>query len=173
MSEKRARRVCIGRITRPHGLRGQVKAWVEVDDPDTLAAIGRLELDGVPYRLLAVQPQHKSFLLSLEGVATREEAQALTGRDIWIDPARLPALPAGEYYQFEIVGALVYLAETARLLGEVRAIMTTLAHDIYVIQGDAGEYLVPAVDSVIVSVEPELRRIIITEEGLTTATGAH
>ncbi len=173
MSEKAPDRVCIGRITRPHGLRGEVRAWIEVDDPETLAALHHIEVDGVRYRLLDVRVQKNAFLLSLADVTTREEAQGLAGREIWIDPRQLPPLPAGEYYQFEVVGLPVYLAETMAYVGEVTGILATPAHDVYVIQGQGVEYLVPAIAQVIVSIEPEHKRLVITAAGLATANGAY
>jgi 16S rRNA processing protein RimM len=173
LSEKASRRVCIGRLTRPHGLRGEIRAWIEVDDPETLAALDHVEIDGVPYQLLAVRVQKNAFLLSLAGVTTREAAQGLAGREIWIDPSQLPPLPAGEYYQFDIIGLPVYLAETSAYLGEITGILTTPAHDVYVIQGQGVEYLVPAIAQVIVSIEPEHRRMVITAAGLATANGAY
>lgn len=173
MSKKVPPRVCIGRISRPHGLGGEVKAWVEVEDIETLKGLTTLELDGVPYRLRTVRIQNNAYLLGLEGVHTREEAQGLAGRDIWIDPAQLPPLPPGEYYQFEIIGLSVYLADSLAYVGQVTAILATPAHDIYVIRGAGVEYFVPAVAQAIVSVEPEVGRIIINAESLATANGAH
>ncbi|MGQ9921691.1 MAG: ribosome maturation factor RimM [Desulfobacca sp.] len=173
MSDRTPRRVCLGRLTRPHGLRGEIRARLEVDDPETLAAVDQVEIDGVPYQLLAVRAQKNAFLLSLAGITTREAAQNLAGREIWIDSHQLPPLPAGEYYQFDIIGLPVYLAETAAAIGTVVGILTTPGHDVFVIQGQGVEYLVPAIAEVIVSIEPEHRRMVITAAGLATAHGAY
>ncbi len=173
MSKQASRRVCIGRITRPHGLRGEVRAWVDVDDLETLQALEWLELDDRPYQVLAVRVQNNAFLLSLAGVTTREQAQELAGREIWIDPTQLPPLPPGEYYHFEIIGLPVYVAETLAYVGEVAAILTTPAHDVYVIQGQGQEYLIPAVAQTIKSIDPQSRRLVIAAAGLATANGAH
>ncbi len=166
-------RVCLGRVSRPHGLRGEVRAILEVDGPETLAGLQTIELDGVPYRLEAVRVQNNAYLLSLEGIATREEAQRLAGREITVDPAQLPALPPGEYYQFELIGLAAYLADTMAFLGEVTGILTTPAHDILVIEGGGREYLVPLVDQAIVSIAPAQGRLLVSSAGLTTANGAY
>jgi 16S rRNA processing protein RimM len=166
-------RVCIGRLSRPHGLRGEIKAFLEVDDLETVRALQCVEVEGLPYRLMSVRVQNNAYLLSLEGVTTREAAQNLAGRDIWIDPAQLPPLPAGEYYQFEVIGLAVYVAESLTWIGNVTAILPTPAHDIYVIQGAGKEYLVPAVAAAIVSLEPENGRLLIDAAYLTVANGVH
>jgi 16S rRNA processing protein RimM len=163
----------LGRITGVHGLKGEVKALAAVDDLETLAALGVLELDGDSYDLLAARFQKKHLLLSLAGVHTREQAHKLVGKDIWIDPARLPRLPVGEFYWFEILGLSVYRADTGCYVGKIKAVMPTPAHDVYVVQEKEREYLVPAVAEVILSIDPDQGRLIIAPQGLTAQSGAY
>ena len=127
MNDSAPRRICLGRITSVHGLKGEVKALAAVDDLETLEAVGELELDTASYQILAARFQKNSLLLSLAGVQTREQAERLVGKDIWLDPERLPTLPAGEYYWFEILGLTVFRADTGGYVGKVKAIMPTPA----------------------------------------------
>jgi len=173
LNSQARRRVCLGRITKPHGLRGEVRAWLAVDADDTLAAIQTLEVDGTPYRLTSVRVVKNSYILGLAGISSRDAAQGLAGREIYVDPAQLPPLPEGEFYQFQVIGLAVYLAESAAYVGEVKEILATPAHDVYVIQGRGQEYLVPAVASAVLSIEPEQGRMIVAAAGLTTANGAY
>ncbi len=144
MNEGASRRICLGRITSAHGIKGEVKALAAVDDLETLEAVGELELDTVSYQILAARFQKNSLLLSLAGVQTREQAEKLVGKDIWIDPERLPKLPAGEYYWFEILGLTVFRADTGGYVGRVKAIMPTPAHDVYVVQEEECRILDPS-----------------------------
>ena len=96
-----------------------------MDDLETLEAVGELELDTTSYQILAARFQKNSLILSLAGVQTREQAERLVGKDIWLDPERLPTLPAGEYYWFEILGLRVFRADTGDYVGKVTAIMPT------------------------------------------------
>jgi 16S rRNA processing protein RimM len=166
-------RICLGRITGVHGLKGEVKALVAVDDLETLAAVAELELDAVSYHLSAARFQKQSLLLSLAGVHTREQAEKLVGQDIWIDPARLPQLPAGEYYWFEILGLSVFRADNGGYVGKIEAIIPTPAHDVYVVQEKEVEYLVPAVAEVILSIDPDQGRLVIAPEGLAAQNSAY
>lgn len=173
MNEDTARRICLGRITSAHGLKGEVKAQVAVDDLETLETVGVIELDTVPYRILTARFQKNNLILNLAQVRTREEAENLAGKDIWIDPGRLPELPAGEYYWFQIVGLKVFRADTGGYVGKIKAIMPTPAHDVYVVQEETAEYLIPAVADVILSIDPEQGRLVIAPEGLTAQNGAY
>jgi 16S rRNA processing protein RimM len=89
------------------------------------------------------------------------------GQDIWIERRQLPPLPPGEYYWFEILGLQVFRADTGACLGKVTAIMPTPGHDVYVVQDDNAEYLIPAVADVILSIAPDQGRIVIAPAGIT------
>jgi 16S rRNA processing protein RimM len=172
LNEGAARRICLGQITSAHGLKGEVKARLAVDDLETLETVGVIELDTVPYRLVATRFQKNHLILNLAEVRTREEAEQLAGKEIWIDAGRLPQLPAGEYYWFQIVGLEVFRADTGGFVGRVKAIMPTPAHDVYIVQEKAAEYLIPAVADFIISIDPEQGRIIVAPEGLAAQDGA-
>lgn len=168
-----SRRICLGRVTGVHGLKGEIKALVGVDDPETLDAVREVELDAVPYQISALRFRKKTLVLSLVGVKTREQAEPLVGKDIWINASDLPKLPAGEYYWFEILGLSVFRADTGDYVGKVKAVMPTPAHDVYVVQEEKVEYLIPAVAAVILAIEPDQGRLLIAPEGLTAQNGAY
>ena len=166
MSDPTPPRICLGCITGAHGLKGEVKAQAAIDDLETLAALASLEINGVAYRVEAARFHKNSLVLSLAGVTTRNQAEWLVGREIWIDRQQLPPLPEGEYYWFEILGLEVFRADTGACLGKVTAIMPTPGHDVYVVQGTTGEYLIPAVAEAIVAIEPEPGRIVVAPAGV-------
>ncbi len=173
MNDGNPRRICLGRLTSAHGIKGEVKALVAVDDLETLEAVGEVELDNVSYKITAARFQKKGLILSLAGVATRNQAESLVGKDIWIYPEQLPELPAGEYYWFEILGLEVYRADTGGHVGQVKAILPTPAHDVYVVRQQGLEYLIPAVADVIVAIEPERGRLVVSPHALAAQPGAY
>jgi 16S rRNA processing protein RimM len=173
LNEGASRRICLGRITSAHGLKGEVKALLAVDDLETLEAVGTLELNTVSYQILSARFQKNNLILNLAEVQTREEAEKLVGQEIWISSSRLPKLAAGEYYWFEILGLEVFRADTGGYLGKVKAIMPTPAHDVYVVQEEEAEYLIPAVAEVILSIDPDEGRLLIAPEGLAAQSGAY
>jgi 16S rRNA processing protein RimM len=67
-------------------------------------------------------------------------------------------LPAGRFYWHQVIGLRVD-DQTGRTLGVVRDILETGANDVYVVQGDWGEILIPAVPDVVKDISPESGRI--------------
>jgi 16S rRNA processing protein RimM len=173
LNEAATGRICLGRITSAHGLKGEVKAVVAVDDLETLETVGVIEVDTVSYQILAARFQKRNLILSLAEVQTREEAEKLAGKDIWIDSGRLPKLPDGEYYWFEVLGLEVFRADTGESVGRIKSIMPTPAHDVYVVREQEIEYLIPAVAEVILSIDPDQGRVLIASKGLATQSSAH
>ena len=75
------------------------------------------------------------------GIDDREQAEALRGREIWVDAAQFPELPEGEYYHRQLLG-LDAFDQQGEKLGTVDQILETAAHDVLIIHGE-GEYLIP------------------------------
>ena len=81
-------------------------------------------------------------MLKLVGVDTPEAAAALAGSQVAVPRGEAPPPPPGVYYHYDILGLRVM--EGDRSLGSVREILETPAHDVYVVQGPAGEWMLPA-----------------------------
>jgi 16S rRNA processing protein RimM len=124
-------------------------------DPETYLALGEVDLGGRGYRVLRASRMGKHLILTLAGVATREAAEALAGLEVQAEAARFPRLPEGEYYWFQLMGLAVRDARSGQDLGVVADILATPAHDVYVVRRPRGEWLLPAVDEVICTVNVE------------------
>jgi 16S rRNA processing protein RimM len=81
-------------------------------------------------------------VLKLGGVDTSQAAAGLVGCEVTIPRGEAPALPEGTFYHYDVLGLQVW--EGGRHLGSVREILETPAHDVYVIRGPAGEWMLPA-----------------------------
>ncbi|MBA3531828.1 MAG: 16S rRNA processing protein RimM [Ardenticatenales bacterium] len=162
--------ITIGKISSAHGIRGEVKLSLFVDESDFLADLEILFLEGRPRKEIAIKQvrlQQTQAILHIAGVEDRNEAERLRGRLVSIPLSWLPALSEDEYYVAEIIGLSVETAEGERL-GEVAEVMFTGANEVYVIRGgERGEILLPAIESVIQSVDLEAERIlVVVPEGL-------
>lgn len=99
--------------------------------------------------------------LKLEGVDSREAAEAQTGLLVCCDPAALEALPSGEFYWYELIGCTLWSSE-GRRLGVLRSLLATGAHDVFVVECEGGEeLLLPAVESLIREIDPVTQRIVV------------
>ncbi|MDZ7267031.1 MAG: ribosome maturation factor RimM [candidate division KSB1 bacterium] len=164
--------VTIGVIVRPHGLHGMVKVLPETDDPERfrrLAAV-ELRLQGRSlgtFRLERVIVESRGVRIKFHQFDSLAAVEPLRGAEIVI--AREACLPTREheYYAFELLGLPVYTS-AGRLVGTLSDIVPYPANDVWVVRdAERREWLIPAISSVIKSVELAVPRIVIEPlEGL-------
>jgi 16S rRNA processing protein RimM len=168
-SQSIPRRVVLGRVRGAHGLRGQVRVRFFGDGPDSLARFPEVTLassaeePGVArHEVLKCSPGRAGEVrLTLSDLGDRDAAQALRGLLVLGEPEHLDALPPGDHYWYELVGCEV-VDEQGRRLGRVRELWDTGAHDVLVVEREAGaDVLVPAVDEWLRQVDPEGRRVVV------------
>jgi 16S rRNA processing protein RimM len=150
--------IAIGRIIRPHGLRGELAVEVLTDFPERFDTIEALYI-GDPQQAevwtVTASRRHKErVLLTLEGCADRTTAEGLRGLLIQIPIEEAMTLPEDEYYPHELVGLDVLTAE-GEDLGRLSEIIFTNANEVYVVTGPRGQILLPAIADVIERVDLE------------------
>jgi 16S rRNA processing protein RimM len=137
----------LGRVVKPYGLRGEVKMACFADSWGPFRALSRVwvgpsEGPFQPLRLERAREQERAVVLKLAGVETPEAAAGLVGHEVTVPRADAPSLPDGVFYHYDILGLEV--VEGERSLGVVREILEMPAHDVYVVQGPLGEWMLPA-----------------------------
>ncbi len=156
-------RLSIGRIVGAHGIRGAVKLKIWTHFPERIPLLTHVFLgeEPTPRRLLRAQLVGDMALLQIEGITTRNEAEALRGTIVRIDRSQAAPLAEDEYYHFEILGLRV-VDEEGHDLGHVIEILETGANDVYIVQRpDGSELLLPAIRSVILAIDLEQQRMIV------------
>ena len=144
----------LGVLTAPWGTRGEVKVRLDVE-PAYLERIARVYL-GPEHRaieVLGVFRRGRAYTLQLRGIETMTAAETLRDVDVVIPRAEVPPLAEGEFFVAEVVG-LRAVTTTGRALGSVVEVLSTGANDVYVVRGDAGEVLIPAIRDVVTSIDP-------------------
>lgn len=145
----------VGHISRAWGIRGDLKIAPFTDRPDDFTQYPHVFV-GSPrqrYVVKSFRPYQGNWLLHLAGVETREEADRLRGREIFIELAQRPR-QEGEFYAREVIGLKVRTLDGEEL-GEVTEILVTGANDVYVVKGERGEILLPARVEVIKEIDVE------------------
>jgi 16S rRNA processing protein RimM len=152
--------LAVGRVLRPHGVRGEMVLEVLTDFPERLAENETVYLgEAAAPRLLRRVRFHRSrLLIELEDCLTLEAAEALRGQLVQIKEAQVAPLPPGRYYQHQIIG-LEVIADTGEELGKVTEILETGANDVYVVTGAGGEVLLPALRSVVLEIDLAAHRM--------------
>ncbi len=153
--------VAVARVLTPHGLRGEMKVQPLTEEAAHFAPGRRLWAGEAMYEVEASRSQKGLVLLKLLDVATVEAATELRGRLLSLPESELAPLPEGEYYAYQLVGLDVY-EERGERLGRVVGVLPTGSNDVYVVEGDRGELLLPAVDDVIVEVNLAGGRMVVS-----------
>ncbi len=161
----------IGVVVKPHGIRGELKVKLHFEGSDSLAAAESVLLrhaDGriTSHAVESARPSGKAVLLTLDGVAGRNEAEALREAAVLVHRSALPALEEGEYYLVDLVGCDVYLAGTC--LGRVRAVRPDPSVDTLEIVTPTGETIEqPLGDAWVGAVDIAARRVeLLNDDGL-------
>jgi 16S rRNA processing protein RimM len=151
-----AQRVLVGWIRRAVGLRGEVLVEPTGDDPDRFRPGLTCFLDDdpvQPVRVRTCRPARKGALaIALDGMNTREDAERLRGRSLWVGAEVLPPLPAGVYYHFQVIGLRVVDANGTEL-GRVETILQTGSNDVYCVRMGTEEILIPAIGEYVAGVD--------------------
>jgi len=151
--------VTVGRVIVAHGIRGEIKVAPLTDFPQRFEAGSRLWLDGTPHTVERGRWQNRNVILKLSGIDTRNQAEALHGKDLLAAEAT-PIAEEDVYYLHDILGARVEDA-AGQALGELVEVLSTGSNDVYVVRGERGELLLPALDDVILKVDVKARRIVV------------
>jgi 16S rRNA processing protein RimM len=149
--------VVVGRIGRPHGVRGEVTVEVRTDDPELRfrpGAVLRTDPPGRgPITITRVHWHGTTLLLSLEGVDSRETAEAVRNTELLVEVADLPELEDPDsYYDHQLVGLNARLPD-GTVLGEVTAVRHE-AQDLLIVRRDgAADALIPFVSAIVPTVD--------------------
>jgi 16S rRNA processing protein RimM len=155
----------VGRVARPHGLRGQMFVNAETDFPqDRFRAGAQLFMrgaSGVESRTItAVRFQQDRPVISLDGIDDVDGAKALAGAELRVPVDTLAPLPAGAFYRHDLVGCQVETLSGDRI-GEVSEVEGTAGGSRLLILTPRGEVLIPLADGICRVIDPGAKRIVI------------
>jgi len=160
--------VAIARVLAPHGVRGELKCAVLTDFPRRFASTARIFLSaGGPsgpvrqaFPVVRARVQGHFVLLKLEGIDTRDAADRWRNALVEVPAGERVPLPRGHYFWQDVIGLSVR-TEEGEVLGRVREILETGANDVYVVDTERGELLVPAIKDVVKRIDPEQGEMVV------------
>ncbi|HUP82585.1 MAG TPA: ribosome maturation factor RimM [Candidatus Limnocylindria bacterium] len=154
-------RLAVGLVRGVHGLRGAVRVEI-LSDKEARFAAGSVVFPEGSDRPLTVVSAHRDgpgLLVRFREVHDRPTADTLREKYLEIIPAE-GDLPADAYYWHDIVGCAVS-TESGFELGSVREVFRVGESEVYVVVGERGETLVPAVSAVVRKLDPPNRQIVV------------
>jgi 16S rRNA processing protein RimM len=169
----------VGRVVRPHGVRGEVVVEVHTDSPDERfvpgAVVGTEPAEAGPLRITEVRRHHgrtgggrARLLVHFDGYADRDGAETLRGVYLTVDSESLPPLEdPDEFHDHQLVG-LTAVSPDGAVLGHVVRVEHAPASDLLVLARPGGrEALVPFVKAIVPEVDLAAGRVVLTPpEGL-------
>jgi 16S rRNA processing protein RimM len=151
-------------VIKPHGLRGVCKILPHFSLTELLEHFSEVWLtrDKQVRRFIKEWYRQTGRFghLKLEGFESAEDVEIYRGWLICVPREGLPVLSKGRYYTFQIIG-LKAVTEDGRVIGTVTDVLAMPAHDLYAVETEMGEILIPAVKAHVSEIDLASGRIIV------------
>lgn len=163
--------VLVGRIARPHGVRGQVIVNPETDFVEERFASGatlwtRSDRGEESLTITSARVQNGRPVIGFSGFANIDDVERLAGLELRVPEESLPSLGEGAYYQHQLVGCVVETMSGERV-GDVVRVDGGAGGSLLAVTGARGEVLIPFAQHICVEIDVAARRIAINPpEGL-------
>ena len=152
----------VGVVLKPQGIRGELKVKPYTDTAEDFAAFRRVFLDGEEYKVLSVRTGGGAVFLGLRGVADRNAAELLRGKEVVIPRSEAPEPEEGRYYVADLLGCDI-VTEGGKVLGKLKDVRQA-STDVYTLFDGSRDILFPVADGVVVAVDVENGMITVNEK---------
>ncbi len=158
-------KVLLGRITGVHGLKGEVKIAAYTSEPEDIASYGPLtSADGAQLFHIAIRSVKGGTVIALlRGVSNRDEAEKLSGTELYVSRAALPAPETDdEYYHSDLIG-LNAVSPAGETIGKVVAVHNFGAGDLLEVrfEGERQAQLIPFENAHVPHVDLTARQVVV------------
>jgi len=155
--------VTVGRLGRPWGVRGAINLRLHDPDDDLSWAGEVVWLQGEAFPTCAVEVDRflekgSKIVMFFAGVSSPQDVSALTHLDVRVPREWLPEPAEDEHFVEDLIGMEV-VDEIRGLLGTITRVFSTGANDVWVVKGNHGEELIPAIKQVVLEVDKKARSI--------------
>lgn len=155
---------CLGRVSKPWGVKGQMVLFLDVDTPEDYLELDSafVEIKGqlVPHFFHVDQMNGNRAVVTFEEL-TPEQAHALAGHELYLPLDLLPKLDGNRFYFHEVVGFHV-VDSVHGDIGTIAQVVEYPAQPLFQVMKNGTEILIPVIDQVIDRVDRVLKTIFIT-----------
>lgn len=153
--------VAIGKLHRPHGVRGEIAMEVLTEFPERVR-VGKTVFVGdtrLPLRIRSRRKHQANLLLAFDELNTPESLQGLRNQVVYVRAEDLPPLPEGDFYHHQLIGLQV-VDENGTPHGLVTELLETGSNDVLVVRRPSGpELLLPVTDETLLEVDLDAGRM--------------
>lgn len=155
----------IGVITKPHGLKGEVKVFPTTDDAKRFKKLKKCIIRTKKGDIEAEKKSCKFFknlvILSFVGYDDINEVEAFRNCDIYVSREDAVPLEEGEYYISDVIGSDVY-EDNGSHLGTVNDVLQTGANDVFTVAMENGrELLIPVINDCVIDIDTEGKKVVV------------
>ena len=154
----------VGTIIKTHGIRGEVKVYPLTDDIGRFKQLKEVVLepdsDNIPLEIENVKFQKNIVILKFKGYDSINDIEMHIKKGIYVTRDNAVELDEDEYFVADLIGLKV-ITDEGEEFGKVTDVMHTGANDVYVIEHNGKEVLVPAIKQCIIDVSLDNRTMTI------------
>lgn len=161
-----------GRVLKPHGLKGELCTLWFADSPLLLTGLPRLHLKVAglapkAFNIVSWRRHQKKFLVILEGITGRDQAEKWQGAEIHVSSRYIPGPDTDETYLFEILESRIFLTGNI-YLGRLKQVFEHKGSEVWqIMTADNQEVLFPVNEQFVININTRDRKIVINPpEGL-------
>lgn len=141
--------LAVGKIVKVFGIRGELVVQSMTDNPERFRQLRSVLMGTEPGSVREVQIQeaavsNRGVRVRIAGIADRTAAERVVGNLLFVDREHRVRIPRGRFFVHELIG-LTVLDEDGHSRGVVKDVLKLPAHDVYVVQHESREYMIPAV----------------------------
>lgn len=155
-------RLNVATILKPQGIRGELKVKPLTDTSADLKKFKKVLIDGVEYAVLNARGVGEYGFLTLRGVADRNTAELLRGKQVYVKREDAPALPEDTFYVVDVLGCEL-LYETGERVGEIVDI-TPAKTDVYTANINGKNVPFVAVKGVIEQIDINDKKVVVNKQ---------
>lgn len=152
----------VGKLTKTHGLKGELAIWLDVDYPEEYEELDSLliEIKGelIPHFVEEIQIRANKSIIKFEDIDTIEAAQKIVNCDLYLPNDNLSELEDDQFYYHEIIDFDI-IDESKGKLGKVKAVYTSEAQDLIAMDFQNQEVLIPVSDEIVKTIDREKKEL--------------
>jgi len=158
--------ILIGHVIRPHGVTGLLRIVSYAQSKETFLQtgsvfLGKAEEELEERKIISIKAHGSVYLLRLSGIDSIAQAEQLRNTEIFIKKQSLIKKDGDEFFWFELLGLEVYLVN-GQYLGILSQILPTGTNDVYVVEDQGREYLIPAIHQVVKEINLTEKKMVVS-----------
>jgi 16S rRNA processing protein RimM len=154
----------VGVIANTHGVRGEVKVYPTTQEPKRFKGMKEIWLDTGSEKLKLTVSSARFFknlvIIKFKEYDNINDIEKYKGCDLLVTREHAIPLEEGEYYLADILGATI-VTDTGEDFGVITDVLVTGANDVYVVEHEGKEVLLPVIDDCVLSRDMEAKKVTV------------